>query len=140
MRRFGVYMMVLAAALIATPLHAEDRLDVVASFSILADLVRSVGGEHVNVTSLVGPNGDVHVYTPAPQDAKTIADARLVVINGLGLEGWLARLLVSSGSRAPIIAASRSNPAQARLGGRSARLAVRRKHEDLREEHLQRAP
>lgn len=100
-------MMALAVALIANPLHAEDRLDVVASFSILADLVKSVGGDHVSVTSLVGPNGDVHVYMPAPQDAKTIADARLVVINGLGLEGWLPRLLRSSGSKAPIIAASR---------------------------------
>ena len=100
-------MMALAVALIANPLHAGDRLDVVASFSILADLVRSVGGDHVNVTSLVGPNGDVHVYTPAPQDAKTVAKARLVVINGLGLEGWLPRLLRSSGSKAPIIAASR---------------------------------
>jgi zinc/manganese transport system substrate-binding protein len=95
-----------AAVAITGPLHAESRLNVVASFSILADFVDNVGGDKVNVTSLVGPNGDVHVYTPAPQDAKTIADARLVVINGLGLEGWLPRLLQSSGSKASIVAAS----------------------------------
>jgi len=69
--------------------------------------VRNVGGDRVNVTSLVGANGDVHVYAPPPQDAKTIADARLVIINGLGLEGWLPRLLQSSGSKAPIITATK---------------------------------
>ena len=55
---------------------------------------------------MVGPDGDVHVYTPAPADAKKIADAKLLVINGLGLEGWLPRLLQSSGSKAPIITAT----------------------------------
>jgi len=99
-------MMALAVLLIATPLKAQDRLDVVASFSILSDFVREVGGERVDVTTLVGANGDVHVYTPAPQDAKKVADARLLVINGLGLEGWLPRLLQSSGSKAPIVVAS----------------------------------
>ncbi|HZR85689.1 MAG TPA: metal ABC transporter substrate-binding protein [Bradyrhizobium sp.] len=90
----------------AAPLHATERLNVVASFSIMADFVKNVGGDRVNVTSLVGPNGDVHVYAPAPQDAKTIAGAELVVINGLGLEGWLPRLLQSSGSKAVVVTAS----------------------------------
>jgi zinc/manganese transport system substrate-binding protein len=88
------------------PARAQDRLNVVASFSILGDLVRNVGGERVDVTTLVGPDGDVHVYTPAPADAKKIADAKLVVINGLGLEGWLPRLVQSSGSKASIVTAS----------------------------------
>ena len=91
----------------ASPLSAQDRLNVVASFSIIGDFVRNAGGVRVNVTTLVGPNGDVHVYTPAPADARKIADARLVVINGLGLEGWLPRLLQSSGSKAPIIVATK---------------------------------
>ena len=91
----------------ASPLSAQDRLNVVASFSIIGDFVRNAGGVRVNVTTLVGPNGDVHVYTPAPADARKIADARLVVINGLGLEGWLPRLLQSSGSKAPIILATK---------------------------------
>jgi len=94
----------------AAPLRAQerlqDRLNVVASFSILGDFVRNVGGERVSVTTLVGPDGDVHVYTPAPADAKKIADAKLLVINGLGLEGWLPRLLQASGSKAPIIRAT----------------------------------
>ena len=100
------WLIALAVALAPAALQAQEPLNVVASFSILADLVRNVGGDRVNVTALVGANGDVHVYTPAPQDAKTIADARLVIINGLGLEGWLPRLLQSSGSRAPIVTVS----------------------------------
>src|SRR6266581_3918936 len=94
--------------LVATgiPARAGDRLNVVASFSILGDFVRNVGGDRVDVTTLVGPNGDVHVYAPAPADAKKIADAKLLVINGLGLEGWLPRLLQSSGGKAPITVAT----------------------------------
>src|SRR5450432_1777495 len=88
------------------PARAQERLNVVASFSILGDLVRNVGGDRVIVTTLVGPDSDVHVYTPAPADAKKIADARLVIINGLGLEGWLPRLVQSSGGKANIVTAS----------------------------------
>src|SRR5207244_3158833 len=69
--------------------------------------VASVLFGSVSVTTLVGPDGDVHVYTPAPADASKIADARLLVINGLGLEGWLPRLLQASGSKAPIITATK---------------------------------
>src|SRR5882757_713634 len=89
-----------------TPPRAGDRLNVVASFSILDDFVRNLGGDRVNVTTLVGPNSDVHVYSPAPADAKKIADAKLVIINGLGLEGWLPRLVQSSGSKAAVVAAT----------------------------------
>jgi zinc/manganese transport system substrate-binding protein len=99
----------------ALPTRAQERLNVVASFSILGDLVRNVGGDRVSVTTLVGPDGDVHVYTPAPADAKKIADAKLVVINGLGLEGWLPRLVQSSGGKAAIVAAT-SGIAPRKLG------------------------
>ncbi|MCK1283474.1 metal ABC transporter substrate-binding protein [Bradyrhizobium sp. 44] len=92
--------------LIASPLHAAEQLKVVASFSILADFVRNVGGDRINLTMLVGADSDVHVYTPAPSDAKRIADAKLVVVNGLGLEGWLPRLVQSSGSKAQVVNAS----------------------------------
>lgn len=92
--------------LIASPVHAAERLSVVASFSILGDFVRNVGGDRVNLTTLVGADSDVHVYTPAPADAKRVADAKLVIVNGLGLEGWLPRLVQSSGSKAQIITAS----------------------------------
>jgi len=102
MRRLLLCMLLL----IASPLHAAERLNVVASFSILGDFVRAVGGDRVNVTTLVGPDSDVHVYTPAPSDAKRIADAKLVIVNGLGLEGWLPRLVQSSGSKATVVTAS----------------------------------
>ncbi|PIT00740.1 metal ABC transporter substrate-binding protein [Bradyrhizobium nitroreducens] len=92
--------------LIASPLHAAERLNVVASFSILGDFVRNVGGDRVNVTTLVGPDSDVHVYTPAPGDAKRVAEAKLVIVNGLGLEGWMPRLVQSAGSKAIVVTAS----------------------------------
>jgi zinc/manganese transport system substrate-binding protein len=108
---------VLLAALVTTiiPLHAQEKINVVASFSILGDFVRNVGGDRVNVTTLVGANSDVHVYTPAPADAKKIADAKLVIINGLGLEGWLPRLVQSSGGKAAIVTAT-TGIAPRRLG------------------------
>jgi zinc/manganese transport system substrate-binding protein len=86
--------------------HAQGRLNVVASFSILGDFAKNVGGDRVEVSTLVGANGDVHVYTPAPADAKKIADAKLVIINGFGLQGWLPRLVQSSGSKARIVTAT----------------------------------
>ena len=106
MRCFRLWLVFLALAASA-PLYAQDRLNIVASFSIPADFVRNVGGDRVNVITLVGPEGDVHVYTPSPADARKIADAKLLVINGLGLEGWLPRLLQASGSKAPIITATK---------------------------------
>lgn len=83
------------------------RLDVVATFSILADFIGEVGGERVQVTSLVGPDRDAHNFEPSPADAARIAGARLVVANGLGFEGWIGRLLKASGSKAEIVTASR---------------------------------
>ncbi|MGO8909654.1 MAG: metal ABC transporter substrate-binding protein [Bradyrhizobium sp.] len=107
MRCFQWWLICLALATSPAPLRAQDRLNVVASFSILGDFVKNVGGERVDVMTLVGPDGDVHVYAPAPADARKIADARLLVINGLGLEGWLPRLLQASGGKAPIITATK---------------------------------
>jgi zinc/manganese transport system substrate-binding protein len=107
MRSLQLGLVCLALIGTAASVYAQERLDVVASFSIIGDFVRNVGGDSVRVTTLVGPDGDVHVYTPAPADAKKIADAKLVIVNGLGLEGWLARLVQSSGSKAPVIAATK---------------------------------
>jgi zinc/manganese transport system substrate-binding protein len=107
MRRLQLWSICLALVAAALPARAQERLNVVASFSILGDLVHNVGGERVSVTTLVGSDGDVHVYTPAPADAKKIADAKVMIINGLGLEGWLPRLLQSSGSKVPITIATR---------------------------------
>jgi zinc/manganese transport system substrate-binding protein len=91
----------------ATPTLAEDRLPVVATFSILGDFVKNVGGDRVAVTTLVGPNGDVHVYSPLASDARKLSVANVVFINGLGLEGWMTRLVTASGTNAPIIVATK---------------------------------
>ncbi|HET6223424.1 MAG TPA: zinc ABC transporter substrate-binding protein, partial [Dongiaceae bacterium] len=101
--------------LVAAPARAADPLNVVASFSILGDFVRNVGGDRVSVTTLVGPDGDAHVYTPSPADAKKIADAKLVFVNGLGMEGWLPRLVKSAGGNADIVTAT-SGIAPLKLG------------------------
>jgi len=88
-----------------------DTLKVVTSFSILGDFAHVVAGEHATVTTLVGPNGDVHVYEPTPSDAKILAGADLVIINGLGLEGWLGKLIVSSGyAGQPVLASQGISP------------------------------
>ena len=132
----------LAASLIARyPVAARRRsIKVVASFSILGDFARNVGGDRVNVTTLVGPDGDVHVYTPTPADAKKIADAKLVIVNGLGLEGWLPRLVQSSGSKAAIVTATKGiAPRKLGLRCRSACLAVGRQCEDLCRQYPRRA-
>jgi zinc/manganese transport system substrate-binding protein len=87
--------------------RAQQARSLVASFSVLADLCSNVGGDRIAVTSLVGPNGDAHVYQPSPADGKSLAAATLVVVNGLGLEGWMDRLIKASGSKAPVIVATR---------------------------------
>ncbi|MCS0497430.1 metal ABC transporter substrate-binding protein [Ancylobacter sp. MQZ15Z-1] len=101
----------LAAPALFTPASAQDaapaeKMPVVATFSILGDLVKQVGGDRVAVSVLVGPNGDAHVFQPAPADAKKVADAKVVFVNGLGFEGWMDRLLKSSGTKAKIVVAS----------------------------------
>jgi ABC-type Zn uptake system ZnuABC Zn-binding protein ZnuA len=78
-------------------------IDVVASTTVLADLVRQVGGSHVTVSSLVPPGGEVHTFDPTPADIARVADAELVVMNGRGLDAWVADLAAASGSEAPIL-------------------------------------
>ena len=81
-------------------------LNVVASFSLLADMVAAVGGDAVRVHALVGADADAHAFTPAPADAQRLAQADLIVVNGLGFEGWIDRLVRASGSKAPVLVAS----------------------------------
>jgi zinc/manganese transport system substrate-binding protein len=99
------------AGLVAVPAAAQDRppgkIKVVATFSILGDLVSQVGGERVEVATLVGPNGDAHAFSPTPGDARTLGAAGVVFVNGLGLEGWMTRLVKASGSRAPTVVVSK---------------------------------
>jgi zinc/manganese transport system substrate-binding protein len=100
-------LLLACVALIVTALPARaEPLKVVASFSILGDLVGNVGGNDIEVTTVVGPDSDAHVYSPTPVDAKRIADAKLIIVNGLGFEGWLPRLVQSSGGKAKIVTAT----------------------------------
>ena len=87
----------LALSLSAPAIAQSDRpMPVVATFSILGDMVKRIGGEHIAVTTLVGPNGDAHVYQPTPTDARAVSEATILVVNGLQFEGWLDRLIDAS--------------------------------------------
>jgi len=105
-RRSSIAALLALAAAPALAQQPARPLRVVASFSILADMVREVGGDAVEVTALVGPNADAHVFEPSPADARRLAGADLVVVNGLGFEGWLDRLVQASGYRGPMVVAS----------------------------------
>ena len=91
----------------ATEARAEKKVKAIASFSILGDMVKNVGGDRVEVTALVGPNGDAHVYQPTPAAAKAVSAAGLVIFHGLGFEGWMDRLIQTSGYRGPVVVATR---------------------------------
>ncbi len=98
----------LTAALLAPgSALGQAPLPVVATFSILGDLTRNVGGDRLALTVLVGPNGDGHVYAPTPADARRVKEARLIVTNGLKFEGWITRLVRSAGTKASIVEAAR---------------------------------
>lgn len=87
--------------------QVADKPKVVATFSILADFAREVGGDRIELTSLVGPDGDGHVYSPTPADAKKLADARIILSNGLKFEGWIDRLVKASGTKATLVVATK---------------------------------
>jgi len=99
----------LGAVLALTPglALAAEPVKVVASFSILGDMVRKVGGDRVSVTTLVGPDGDAHVYQPTPTDAKTLAASKVLFANGLGFEGWMTRFVKSAGFKGRTVVASK---------------------------------
>lgn len=89
------------------PAAVSPPIRVVVSFSILGDFVNEIGGGDVAVTSLIGPDSDVHMFEPTPEQARLLANAQLFVINGLGLEGWLTRLTQSAQYRGPVVVATR---------------------------------
>lgn len=85
----------------------SDRVPVVATFSILGDITAAIGGGHIALTVLVPNNTDVHSFQPTPADSKALAQAKLVIVNGLGLEGWIDRLVKASGYGGPIVVAAK---------------------------------
>ncbi|TXM71098.1 metal ABC transporter substrate-binding protein [Methylobacterium sp. WL69] len=102
------FVLLLAVLCGVRPALADtEKLGVVATFSILGDLAAQIGGDRVRVTTLVKPDADAHGYAPAPGDARTLAAADLVIVNGLGLEGWIDRLIKASGAKAPVVVASK---------------------------------
>ena len=106
MRRVVCVIAAMFATIVAVPAHARDKINVAASLTILADFARNVGGDRVDVVSLVGPNGDAHSYVPSPADAKKLADAKLIILDGLGLEGSTARFMRAAAKDAKVVTAS----------------------------------
>ncbi|MGB6103851.1 MAG: zinc ABC transporter substrate-binding protein [Pusillimonas sp.] len=97
----------IAIALLALPQASAKELKVVSTFSIISDLAQNVGGEHIALTTLVGPDGDTHAYEPRPTDAVAVRHADVILANGLHLEGFLQRLVQASGGKAPVVALSK---------------------------------
>jgi zinc/manganese transport system substrate-binding protein len=98
--------------LLTSPAFAAP-LNVVASFSVLGDMVHEVGGDAIALTTLVGPDGDAHTFEPAPKDARALSEADLIVMNGLELEKWMEKLVKASGTKASILIASKDVKARA---------------------------
>lgn len=112
---------------------AKERLQVLASFSILADMVENLGGDDVQVTALVGPDSDAHAYSPRPIDARAVSQADLVVFNGMNFEGWMERLVKASDYRGPLVVATAG--VDERLDKRMEKTAAEHEHESEDETH-----
>ncbi len=109
MRRLSMALgnlLLIAAMLSPAAASAQSKLKIVATFSILGDLVSNVGGDRVEVVTLVGPDGDAHVYSPSPTDARRVADAKVMITNGLKFDGWINRLVKASGTKATVVEAA----------------------------------
>jgi zinc/manganese transport system substrate-binding protein len=108
--RFSGTLLALAVGVSALTLgstaFAADKIKVVASFSILGDMVGEIGGDHVELTTLVGPDGDAHVYEPTPSDVRAVGAAQLLVVNGLEFEGWMTRLVGTAGFKGTEVTAT----------------------------------
>lgn len=108
--KFGIIATLIGALVFAAMLasaQAAEKVKVLASFSIIGDIVRQVGGDHVDVDLLVGPDVDMHSFQPSPADSRKFSETKLVVINGLGLEAWADRLVKAAGYRGARLVASK---------------------------------
>ncbi len=93
-------------ALVALPAVAHDDVKIVASFSILGDMVEQVVGDHGSVTTIVGPDADAHIYQPSVADARAVAEADVIFVNGLGFETWSDTLIAESGTKGVVYIAT----------------------------------
>ena len=110
---FGKSIQIIFAAILvslALPVtgHSAEKVKVLATFSILGDMVKRIGGQHVDVTTLVGPDGDTHVYRPTPAAAKAMSESDLLIVNGLEFEGWLDRLVEASDFKGKRVVATKA--------------------------------
>ena len=96
----------IATASFTSQAQVNNKINVVATFSVLGDMAKNIGGNRINLTTLVGPNGDAHVYQPTPADAQAVAEADLLIINGVGFEGWIERLIQASNYQKQVIVAT----------------------------------
>ncbi|EJF83678.1 metal ABC transporter solute-binding protein, Zn/Mn family [Bartonella rattimassiliensis] len=113
MSKFTQKFALLGALLLAiSPFSASahNKIKVVASFSILADLIKNVGDNHISMTTFVGPNANTHTYEPTPHDAQALRNAQIIFINGLHLEGFIDRLITASGTKALLVKVSANVP------------------------------
>src|SRR5262245_8356549 len=107
MIRLGWLAGALAAMILtSSSVKAEEKPTVVTTFSILGDLTQRVGGDHIRVLTLVGPDGDAHVFEPGPKETAELAEASMLVVNGLGFEPWLARLEDASAFKGTTVVAT----------------------------------
>ena len=143
MMMFGRLLLAAALSFAVLPASAQTRPKVVATFSILGDLVAQVAGDHIDLAVLVGADTDAHTYQPKPTDARTLAAAQAMVSNGLGFEGWIDRLAEAAPFKGrPIVATTgvptleallawpwpRARPRPALLAGCRPRPPLRRQH------------
>lgn len=131
MKKLAALALLALLAAAAMPAYAQEEDDgkvpVVASFSIIGDMVTQIGGEEVQLTTLVGPDEDAHEYQPTPDDIKRVGDAQIVFVNGLGFEGWMDRVIPASGFKGKVVIVS---------DGISPRTAEHESHEgESAEEH-----
>ena len=101
--KFAIFALIIFASMSV----ASAKIKVVSTFSILGDMVQNIGGNNIELTTLVGANGDGNVYEPTPADAKSVAAADVVFVNGLGFEGWINRLVKASGYKGKVIVATK---------------------------------
>ena len=105
-RRFIQVMGVGVLSIAALATARAEPVRVVATFSVLGDMVKQIGGDRVALTTLVGPDGDALVFQPSPADARAVAKAQLLVVNGLGFEGWMERLLEAASFKGALVTAA----------------------------------
>jgi zinc/manganese transport system substrate-binding protein len=109
--RLAAWLCALSLVVCAPLARAADEqpagpLRVVASFSILGEMVRQIGGGDVKVDTLVGPDGDAHEYEPTPADARALTAAQVLVVNGLNFETWMNRLVKTANFKGTTVVAS----------------------------------